>query len=510
MKKVVSIILSVTMLLSITAGLNITAFADELPASGKCGENATFTFDKDTGTLVISGQGDVTGVKRFVMESVGEVVYYDFSDFSGYSEIKSVIINEGITRILPGEDMWCPSFSYNENLASISLPDSLLEIGGQEGYFSFDDTAYYNDKTHWDSNIFYADTFLINAQDAVGDVTVKSDTKGIGNSAFYMNNKITSIVLPEGLKSLGFYSIRECDNLKSINFPSTLEYSAEWSLAWNPSLTDVDLSKTKLTEIPTGMFWACENLKSIHVPASVTSFGDNAIGSCYLSDIYYGGTKSEWSKVKISNQNDGYDTYALSTYIAKKAVNIHCSDGTIEAENPDAVKDDESEYSIKLSKHSYVYNGKTRKPGVTVTLNDGTVLKEGEDYTVSYAKGRKYVGKYKVKVTFKGEYTGSETVYFTIKPAGTSISGVSRLKKGFKVRWKKKTTQVTGYQIQYSRKKNFASAKTVTVKGAKKTSTSVRKLAKKKYYYVRIRTYKSVNGKKICSSWSKVKKVKTK
>ena len=64
--------------------------------------------------------------------------------------------------------------------------------------------------------------------------------------------------------------------------------------------------------------------------------------------------------------------------------------------------------------------------------------------------------------------------------------------------------------MQYSVYKNFKKAKTKTIKKTKTTSASVSKLKKKKTYYVRVRTYKTVGGKKYYSSWSKVKKVKTK
>ena len=79
------------------------------------------------------------------------------------------------------------------------------------------------------------------------------------------------------------------------------------------------------------------------------------------------------------------------------------------------------------------------------------------------------------------------------------------------VKWKKKTTQVTGYQIQYSTDKNFKKGnKTVTVSKNKTTSKTISKLKAKKKYYVRVRTYKTVNGKKYYSGWTKAKTVTTK
>lgn len=168
--------------------------------------------------------------------------------------------------------------------------------------------------------------------------------------------------------------------------------------------------------------------------------------------------------------------------------------------------------SATLSKTSYTYDGKVKTPSVTVKNGNGKTLKKNTDYTVTYPKGRKAVGTYTVKVTFKGNYSGTVKKTFTIKPKATTLSSVSAKTKGFTVKWKKQTTQTTGYQIQYSTSSKFTSgtSKSVTVNKNSTTSKSITGLKAKKKYYVRIRTYKAVNGKKICSAWSKAKSVTTK
>jgi len=165
--------------------------------------------------------------------------------------------------------------------------------------------------------------------------------------------------------------------------------------------------------------------------------------------------------------------------------------------------------TISLSATSYTYNGKVKKPSVTVKNSKGNKI-GSQYYSVSYSKGRKNVGKYTVTIKFKGNYTGTIKKTFTIKPKSTSISKLTAGKKKFTVKWKKQTSQTTGYQIQYSTNKNFKSAKTVTVSKNKTTSKAVSKLKAKKKYYVRIRTYKTVGKTKIYSSWSKAKTVTTK
>ena len=170
--------------------------------------------------------------------------------------------------------------------------------------------------------------------------------------------------------------------------------------------------------------------------------------------------------------------------------------------------------SIKLKATSLTYNGKVRTAKVIVKDRTGKTLVKNTDYTVSYAKGRKYVGKYAVKITFKGKYSGTKTLYFTIKPKATSISSLKAGSKKFTVKWKKQATQTTGYQVQYSASSKFSKAKTVTVGKNTTVSKKISKLSGKKKYYVRVRTYKTVkiNGKsiRIYSGWSKAKTVTTK
>ena len=160
-----------------------------------------------------------------------------------------------------------------------------------------------------------------------------------------------------------------------------------------------------------------------------------------------------------------------------------------------------------ISNKTYTGKGITQ----TITVLDGNkTLKVGTDYTVTYGSNVN-VGIATITITGKGNYTGTLKRTFEINPKGTTLSKLTAGKKQIKVTWKKQKTQTTGYEIQYSTNKKFRSGKkTTTIKKNKTTSTTVKKLKGKKKYYVRIRTFKTVNGKKIYSDWSGSKKVTTK
>ena len=156
-----------------------------------------------------------------------------------------------------------------------------------------------------------------------------------------------------------------------------------------------------------------------------------------------------------------------------------------------------------------VYTEKALTQSVTVKLGSKT-LKNGTDYKVSY-KNNKNVGKATVTITGINAYSGAVTKTFAINPKGTSLSGLTAKSKGFTVKWKKQTAQTTGYEVQYSTDKNFKKGlKTATVTKNSTVSKAISKLTAKKKYYVRIRTYKTVSGKKYYSTWSSAKSVTTK
>lgn len=97
------------------------------------------------------------------------------------------------------------------------------------------------------------------------------------------------------------------------------------------------------------------------------------------------------------------------------------------------------------------------------------------------------------------------------KPKKTKIKSVKGKKNEFKITWKK-VSGVKGYQIKYSTNKYFFESltKSKNVKKAKTTSATVKNLRKGKTYFVKVRTYKIVKGKKVYSNWSKVKTVTAK
>ena len=171
--------------------------------------------------------------------------------------------------------------------------------------------------------------------------------------------------------------------------------------------------------------------------------------------------------------------------------------------------------TVTLSKKMFVYNGDVQKPVVT-EVSDASFKIADSNYTVTYASGCKDVGSYGVTVTMKGNYTGTKTVKYKIIPKGTSLKSLVKGSRLIKVKWAKQaslmsTSRINGYQIRLATNSKFTKNKrTVTVKGYGKVAKKVTKLKGGKKYYVKIRTFKTVNGVKYYSKWSKKKAITTK
>ena len=149
-----------------------------------------------------------------------------------------------------------------------------------------------------------------------------------------------------------------------------------------------------------------------------------------------------------------------------------------------------SRYFIDLSRKSYTYDGKEKCPKVKffdMRQKEFVPEEKGIDdvnLKVRY-KNNVNVGKAKVEIRTNGVW---QTKTFKINPGGTELTKVTATRGGFKAKWAKQKVKTSGYQLQYSRNKSFKKAKKLTVKGNDKASKQLKKLARHKKYYVRVRT----------------------
>ena len=460
MKKVISLFLSLAMLLSIVSVVDFSAYASV--KTGKCGDNVTYSLDTETGELTISGAGDMYNYG----ENYNSPFYYKKS-------IKTVFIKNGVTSIADFVFCGCTS------LTSVTIPNSVTSIG---------DWAFYNCTNL--TSVTIPDSVTIIGSVAFSDctsltsVTIPDSVTSIGSAAFEGCSSLTSVTIPRSVTSIGDWAFSDC-YFTSENFVNNSNVELDDSS--KPTIVDTDdkgfcikdnelvrmrptyaigevTIPNSIASIGRAAFYNCESLTSVTIPNSVTSIGSYAFYDCTnLANVYYSGSQSDWNKITIGDYNECLTNAAL-----------HCS------------------------------STPTPTPEPTPTPNPAP-----QPPTQPTQESTQQVAQQIAQQQSTQNDTTTEQVSVA-KPKSVSPKTVKSAKKAISVKWKK-VRGVKGYQVQVATDKKFKkNKKTVTIKKQKTTKTTVKKLKAKKKYYVRIRTYKTVNGKKVYSSWSKVKSVKTK
>ncbi len=272
MKKVLSTLIIVALLLGMLSAIIIPASAATSGTTGDC------TWSLDGTELTISGSGAMENYtsssapwgKSVTKVTIGNGVTTIGEDaFYGCDSLTSVTIPDSVTSI--GNN----AFSFCGGLTSVTIPDSVTEIG------------------------FSAFSFC----DSLTSITIPDGVTSIGESAFSNCASLTNITIPDGITSISSYAFSGCENLTSINIPDGVMSIGECAFWWCDNLTSITIPNSvtsigkqafycclsitsitipnSVTNIGACAFYRCESLASITIPNSVTSIGYSAFWSCY-------------------------------------------------------------------------------------------------------------------------------------------------------------------------------------------------------------------------------------
>ncbi len=418
----------------------------------------------------------ILGCKNSIIPSEGSVTSIGDQAFA-WCEITSITIPDSVMSI--GD--W--AFSDCTGLTSITIPDSVTSIG---------DYAFY---------------YCVN----LTSVTISATVTDIGDRAFgyYHDNVMANQCKVKNFTIYG-YAGTAAETYANENGFAFISHDnghvfSEWVVTAEPTCT------AEGEETRTCTVCGAEETRPVEKKAH-DLFRVEEASTCTVAGVSYDvcdscGNTFNHVVLPLAPHTFGDWVTTKQATVFESGVRIRTCTGCGKVSETNPIN---KVSSIKLSKTSFTYNGKVQKPTVTVKDSKGTALKNGRDYTVKYSSGRKDVGTYSVTVTMKGIYSGSKKLSFSILPQGTSIESLSASSAGFTAKWKKKTNQITGYQLQYSTSNSFKSVKTITIKKNSDTSRSVSNLKGRTKYYVRVRTYKKVGNKNYYSSWSSAKTVATK
>lgn len=324
----------------------------------------------------------------------------------------------------------------------------------------------------------------------VESVTICSSITSIGESAFNRNS----------VKNIYIYS-------ENVTFGNNAIYSGTTIFGYSGSTAETYAKKNGNTFVAMCQTHT-ENIKNAKDATCTENgyTGEKVCSVCGAVTEYGHTTAALGHDYQLMNQKDA--TCTESGY-SGDSICSRCNDVESEGTVIDKL-DHEWETEYRLDKEPTC----TEKGSKSIHCANCSATKDlveidaaGHKYTHVIQKAQiGKAGREYDKCTTCGSQKNEKTIK-ALTPQKTTLKKLKAGKKAFTVSWTKKA--YSGYQIRYSLKSSMKSATYKNV-SASKTSLKVKKLKTRKKYYVQIRTYKTVDGKKCYSTWSSAKKVKTK
>lgn len=322
MKRTLSFLLSLVMMLGIISNANVTVNA---ASNGVCGDDVIWAFDE--GALTISGTGEMydytshsslpwydvrssiititvgDGVKSIgdyafsycdnvisvtignQVTRVGDYAFYNcasisaikFPDgvisigdyaFCGCSNLNSVIIPDSVTGIGSYAFYGCPGIEF------ITIPNSVVTIGNS----AFGNCVSLELIEIPDSVTTIGDSAFEHCA-SLASVTIGNGVTGIGESAFEYCTKLSSLIFGDSVTEIGVRAFYNCTKLKTIEIPDSVRKIGDSAFSFCTGITSITIPDS-VTNIAGYAFYGCDSLTSIVIPDSITSLGNYVFYSC--------------------------------------------------------------------------------------------------------------------------------------------------------------------------------------------------------------------------------------
>jgi DNA-binding protein len=353
-----------------------------------------------------------------------------------------------------------------------------------------------------------------------GDVVIPQYINGspveyIADGCFEFTD-ITSVTIPDTVKSIESYAFYGCDNLKSIAIPYGVEYIGSMAIGYNSENTVPDSFTIYYYSGTEGETYAKDWLENVDTSRNPSikqlyvNMSDTTVSG--VSDkTYTGGKVGQASTIYVSY--GGRELTLNKDYTISYPDDIvNVGDVYVKITGKGAFKGSVTEYYSILPKQantlkatytkSYVYTGGAIKPEITLKCGSKTLV-SGTDYTVSYDGGNA-VGSHTITVTGKGNFTGTATYTYkitaasiakaTVKIAACTYSGKSQTPTPTVKVGGKTLKKGTDYTVSYSSNVNAGTAKAV-IKGKGNYTGSVTKTFKIKQKTVKKITVSKISAK---------------
>ncbi len=242
-----------------------SAIVGTLAIDKYAGYDKTYVIPSEIGGKKVTQIGNFAFENRTSLTSVtipDGVTLIGSDAFAGCTALTDINIPDSVT-VIEGY-----AFDGCSALADIKIPDSVTAIGRG----AFNNTAILNNQ---DSNTKYVDKWLVYCDPGATSASIKADTVGIANIAFY-DCKIQNIVIPDKIKHIGNSAFESCTSLTSVVIPDSV------------------------ITIGCYAFVSCDSLKSVSIPASVASIGIYAFGFGDYNE------KNDDFKIEYVKQTEGH------------------------------------------------------------------------------------------------------------------------------------------------------------------------------------------------------------
>lgn len=147
----------------------------------------------------------------------------------------------------------------------------------------------------------YITDIIVN--DTVTRYTEWGENPFVPTYGIFYNSKMKNVTLPNNLTSIAKYMFVDCDNLINLNIPSscTIIRDDAFNNAFKYNSNSKLVLPNNLINIGKRAFLSC-HLKYIYIPKSCVNLGEECFDNCSITDIYYGGTETEWNNLNVSWQ----------------------------------------------------------------------------------------------------------------------------------------------------------------------------------------------------------------
>ncbi|MBQ7715024.1 MAG: InlB B-repeat-containing protein, partial [Clostridia bacterium] len=294
MKKLISLILIAIMVFAtFAAAIHVSAET----TSGTCGDDLTWEFDTETGTLTISGSGPMTDYAVYYLDASP---WYSFS-----TDVKFLKLLDGVTSI--GNY----AFVYCTNLEDIMIPDSISSVGSKP----------FPDELSLPFNTYDAADYIGNSDNPYvalikplnQDITqcrVHEKARAIASDAFYHCESLASVTISCEACVIPYGLFCGCPALKSVSIGGAVE------------------------EIQTYAFATCTSLETVYLFGTPYICKDAFSGDQNIKEIYFYGTEKEWDLVRYTAEDGNRYFVRANVIFPVGKIEYHLNGGTNSAKNP--------------------------------------------------------------------------------------------------------------------------------------------------------------------------------